>query len=367
MKFYSLKKILEKKCQYNLVIGERSNGKSYAAYEEIIKNYAESGDQGAIIRRYREDFKGKRGQSFFSPHVENGLVQKYTGDEWTGIYYYSSQWFFCRRDENDPNKLIKSDEPFCYAFSLTDMEHDKSTSYPKVTTIVFDEFITRTGYLNDEFVLFMNVLSTIIRYRNNVTILMLANTVNKDCPYFAEMGLNHVSEMTPGTIDVYQYGDSKLRVAVEYCGQTKRQKKPSDMYFSFDNPRLKMITTGVWEIGLYPHKPVDFVPHDIKFTYFISYNRQLLQCEIVMTGKYNFTFVHPKTTELRHPERDLIFDTEASPLYNRSRKINQGMNKSKIVEKILSYYNNDKLFFSDNTTGEVMRNYLMWCKTDSFI
>lgn len=368
MKYYSLKKILEKKCQYNLIFGERSNGKSYAAFYRIIEEYCKTGNQGAIIRRYREDFKGKRGQTFFAPHVLNDVIQKLTHDEWTGVYYYSLQWFFCKRDDKDPNKLVKSDEPFCYGFALTDMEHDKSTSYPRITTVVFDEFISRTGYINEEFVLFMNVLSTIIRYRSNVTILMLGNTINKfDCPYFKEMGLNHVAEMPPGTIDVYKYGDSKLKVAVEFCGESRRQKKPSDVYFSFDNPRLKMITSSVWEMGIYPHKPVDFAPKDIKFTFFIVYNRNILQCEIVMTCHYNFMFVHPKTTPLRHPEKDLIFDADPKPDYNMSRKINQGLNKEKIVSKILPYFNNDKIFYSDNSTGEIMRNYIMWCKTESIL
>ena len=36
---------------------------------------------------------------------------------------------------------------------------------------------------------FMNVLSTIIRDRENIKIFMLGNTVNKYCPYFDEMGL----------------------------------------------------------------------------------------------------------------------------------------------------------------------------------
>lgn len=367
MKYYSLKNILSKECQYNLIFGERSNGKSYSVLSYILKQYCDGKGAGAIIRRYHEDFRGKRGQAIFSPLVENDLVKKYSKGMWTGIYYYSGRWYLCVRDPNDETKIIHEDEPFCYAFSLTEVEHDKSTSYNSVTTILFDEFITRTGYLNDEFVLFMNCLSTIIRYRDNVKIFMLGNTVNKDCPYFKEMGLSNVWKMSQGTIDVYQYGNSKLKVAVEFCGSSKgtRRSKPSDVYFTFNNPKLQMITSGIWEINIYAHKPVDFRPKDIKFIYFIKYEQYLLQCEIVMTGKYNFTFVHPKTTELQRPDKDIIFDTETSPLYTRSRKINQGMNKNKIVTKILSYYNNEKIFFSDNETGEVMRNYLMWCKTNT--
>lgn len=362
MKFYSLKKILEKDCQYNVIFGERSNGKSYAVLKYIVEQYCKNGGQGALIRRWHEDFKGKRGQSIFTPLVEHDEIYNLSNGFWTGVYYYAGMWYLCKRDPKNPESIIKDEKPFCFGFAITDQEHDKSTSYPNVTTILFDEFISRTGYLNDEFVLFMNTLSTIIRYRNNVKIFMLGNTVNKYCPYFKEMGLNHIEHMVQNTIDVYTYGDSKLKVAVEYCGSVKRQKKPSDTYFAFDNAKLQMITGGAWEIGIYPHKPIDFLRKDIVFTFFIKFNENLLQCEVVMKDKYNFMFIHPKTTKLQHPESDIIFDTETSPLYTRSRKINQGMNKSKVVTRILSYFNNDKVFYSDNETGEVVRNYLEWCK-----
>lgn len=371
MKFYSLKKIKEKKCQYNIIMGERSNGKTYAALNEIIYNAGQKHEDGALIRRWDTDFKGKNGQSMFSAHVANGEISKATNGKWSGVAYSSYRWYFCNKDPDNVNKIIKAESPFCYAFSLNSVEHDKSTAYPDITTVVFDEFMTRGRYLDDEFVLFMNTLSTIIRYRSNVTIYMLGNTVNKYSPYFSEMGLYKVNEMQPGDIDVYQYGNSKLKVAVEFCGDKKvrKNKKPSDIYFSFNNPRLNMITGSgsIWEIAVYPHKPVEFLRKDVVFMYFIKYQDVVLQCEIIMKDKYNFTFVHPKTTPLKHPDKDFIFDTEASPLFNYSRKINQGMNKSKIITKILSYYNNDKVFFSDNETGEIMRNYLNWCKKSGFI
>lgn len=371
IKYYSLKKIQSKHCQYNMVIGERSNGKTYAALDMILSLYCKTGKQGAYIRRWKDDLIGARTRTMYTAHVQNGLVSKYTGGEWSDIVYYSRAWYLARKNGD---KMERSEEPFCYGFALNDMEHDKSTSYPNVTTIVFDEFLSRRGYLTDEFVVFMNVLSTIIRYRDNVVIYMLANTVNKTSPYFREMGLTHIDKMTPGTIDVYQYGTSNLKVAVEYCGEAIHQSKPSDVYFAFNNPRLKMITgsaSGAWEIGLYPHKPAKFKDRDIRFMFFIKFDGKILQCEIVRKRdgkrKYDFMFVHLKTTDIKHPDTDLIFDTESNPLWNYSLKINQGMHKAKIVTKILSYFNNEKIFFSDNETGEILRNYIQWCKTSNIL
>lgn len=365
MRYYRSKKIDATGAQYRMIIGQRSNGKGYQVLEKIIETGAK-GYTGVYLRRWGEDIKSTKARTIFEPLIRDGLISKYTNGEWDGVYYYSSAWYFCRALEGNTNKIERADKPFCYGLSLNEMEHVKSASFPTVKIIFFDEFLTRFGYLPDEFVLFMNELSTVIRQRDDVIIYMVGNTVSKDCPYFHEMGLNKIQDMKPGDLQVYEYGKSGLKVAVEFSDMPSK-RKPSDVYFAFNNPRLEMITGhgNVWEINIYPHKPIDFLPKDIKFVYFICYNDNILQCEIVMTGKYNFTFVHPKTTELKYPDKDLIFDTEASPLYTRSRKINQGMGKSKLITKILSYYNNEKVFFADNETGELMRNYLQWCKRDN--
>lgn len=355
-KFYSLKNILARDAQYNVIFGERSNGKTYAVQKYGLERFAKHGEQLAIVRRWKDDFTGKRGTVLFDSLVKNGEVEKATGGKWTDIYYYGSRWFFCRYDED--NKRILNETPFAFGFSISSMEHDKSTSYPAVTTILFDEFLTRTSYLPDEFVLFMNVISTIVRRRTNVKIFMCGNTVNRFCPYFHEMGLKHVKDMKPGTIDVYRYGDSDLTVAVEYT-EPNKQGKESDLYFAFDNPKLQMITGGAWEIDIYPHCPVKFRPKDVLFTYFVEFSGDLLQCEVVMADGMYFTFVHRKTTDLKYPETDLIYTTEYSARPNYRRKITKP--RTALEQKIAEFYQRDKVFYADNEVGEIMRNYLIWC------
>lgn len=353
--FYNMKNILTRNAKYNVIFGERSNGKSFAVKEYAINRYAKKGEQFAIVRRWTDDFTGKRGTQMFEDLCKLDVVTKATNGEWTDIYYYGSRWYFCRWEDG---KRIVSEDIFAFGFSLTAMEHDKSISFPRITTILFDEFLSRSGYLPDEFVTCMNVFSTIIRQRNNVTIFMCGNTVNPYCPYFKEMGLRHVKQMKPGDIDTYTYGDSGLTVAVEYT-LPNIKGKPSDVYFAFDNPKLSMITGGEWEIGIYPHCPVKFLPKEIMFTYFIIYDEQILQCEVVQHDNMGFTFIHPKTTPLKDENTDLIYSTDYDPRPNWKRKITKPT--SKIEDKIAMYYRKDKIFYSDNETGETVRNYLMWC------
>lgn len=356
-KFYSLKNILKTDAVYHVIFGGRSNGKTFAVQEYAIQKYWSTGEQLAIIRRYRDDFIGKRGIMMFANQVSTGNVSKITGGVFNDVYYHAGSWYLCRYDEK--GNIIKDEKPFCYGFSLTSMEHDKSTAYPEITNIMFDEFITRGMYLPDEFVIFMNVLSTIIRHRKNVKIFMIGNTVNKYCPYFSEMGLTHIKEMKPGTIDIYTYGESNLKVAVEFSENKKGQE--SSMYFAFDNPKLNMITGSEWELDIYPHCPIKYKPKHIKMTYFIKFDETLLQCEIISVDGCMFTFIHEKTTPLQHPDKDIIFTTEYIPKPNYSRNILKPVNE--VYRRIAWFYNADKVYYQNNNIGDLVYNYLNWCKS----
>lgn len=354
LKFYDLKAILSKGAQYNMIFGERSNGKTYAVLKYALEKYVKDGSQLGLVRRFQDDFTGKRGATMFDALVMNDEVRKLTKDEWTNVYYYGSRWYLCRYEGD---KRIVDEFPFAYGFAITSMEHDKSTSYPNIKTILFDEFISRGAYLPDEFVLFMNVISTIVRHRTDVKIFMLGNTVNKYCPYFAEMGLNHIRKMQPGAIETYRYGDSDLLVAVEYV-KPNRKGKSSDLYFAFDNPKLSMITGGAWEIDIYPHCPVKYKPNEVLFNYFITFAGDTLHCEIVAHDDLMFTFIHRKTTPLDY-EKDYIFTTDFSPRPNVRRNITKP--RTDLDRKICEFFLTDKVFYADNEVGEVVRNYLLWC------
>ena len=239
------------------------------------------------------------------------------------------------------------------------MEHYKSVSFPGITTIVFDEFLSRNGYLPNEFILFTNTLSTIIRDRDNVKIIMLGNTVNRFCPYFQEMGLRHIDQMRPGDRDLYHFGQSNLSIAVEMTpSSAKKGGKASDVYFAFDNPRLQMITGGEWEISIYPHLVERYVPKDVFYNAFIIFNRDILHLEFVCDSRGPFIFIHPKTTEIKNPDTDLVYTDRPDMRYNWKMALTkQSDDASKFIVKMLR---ENRIFYSDNETGEVFRNYIMW-------
>lgn len=364
-KYYSGKNIRAKGARYNVIFGERSNGKTYDVLFEAAKDFFKSGERNqlGLIRRMDEDFVGaKSARTMYDSLVVNGegenVIAKLSNGKYDGVEYYAGKYYLTAANE-DKTKSVRTGAVLAYGFSISSAEHYKSGAFPNIKTILFDEFITRTRYLTDEFVQFQNLLSTIIRKRDDVIIYMCGNTVNKYCPYFREMGLYRVKQMKQGDIDVYTYGDTGLVVAVEYSDSPSKGKD-SDVYFAFDNPKLNMIKNGAWEIDIYPHCPAKYAPKHILFTYFVCFDDSIMQCEVVQVGRLQFTFVHMKTTPLKDENRDLIYTTEYDPRPNYRRNLLKPV--TDLERKLCEFYRNDKVFYQDNDTGELMRNYLIWCR-----
>lgn len=359
IKYYSLENILTHNADYNIIYGERSNGKTTAVLRKGLEDYCESGyvNQLAIVRRWEEDFKGKNGTQMFESIIHLGWVKDLTNGEYNSILYYSQRWFLCYYNENG-EKEKQHETPFALGFAISSEEHYKSTSYPNIKTILFDEFITRQYYLPEEFVKFQNLLSTIIRLRTDVKIFMCGNTINKYCPYFAEMGLSGVRKQMKGTIDIYTYGESDLRVAVEYSDFPSK-KKASNKYFAFNNPKLEMITHGGWEIDIYPHLPHKYKPKDIMYKFYILFDGEMLQGNIICLDDITFLYIHRKTTPIREDNTHLVY--QQTPDYRRNYRTNIMRPYMKVDKYINDLIKRKKIFYQDNEVGEIMNNYLKWC------
>lgn len=340
---------------YRLIIGQRSNGKTYSVLKTILEQYFEEGKRSAYIRRYAEEVTPKNIQLLFSQDsLINMIIQK-SGGDYNGTFYRANCFYLCYYD--DEGKIQKKDPtPFCITRSVNTWETQKGQDAGELHLICYDEFMTRSGYLNEEFVKFMNLLSSLIRDRKDCVIYMLANSVNKYCPYFTEMGLTEVDKMEQGEIRVYTYENSDLKVAVEYCSTVEATQKTASKYFAFENSQLQMITSGAWEIKVYPRAPYPLHEEDIFKRFYIKFGDQLLCGEIILRSPDLFIFVRRQT-------KDMNID-ELTPYYS------DGFNTSichvrflkdcptelhKLIKDLIL---KKSVCFSDNEVGEVFRNWI---------
>lgn len=361
-RYWDIENTYKLNCPYNVVVGMRSNGKTYGCKKKGLERYADGLGEMAIVRSWAEDFKGNRGKNVFADIVEDGVVKELFNDEYNTIEYKAGAWYLGKIDEN--SKITLAPEPFAWAFALTGMEHDKSISFPNITFIVYDEFISRKSWIPDAFNLFQNVISTIVRERgsiDDIRIYMLANTVSYFSEFYDEMRINP-RELKSGQIKIYEhYPNPKLRVALEYCDVVERSDDETK-FFDFGTKKSKMITRGEFEIPEYPRYTEEIKPKDIKQYFFIKFKEYILQCEIVKT-KYGYIInTHQKTTPVKY-ETDIVYDLNTYE--NNPRHIRNIMtDKSIFTLKVLKLIDADKIYYADNITGEIFRAYIQECIED---
>jgi len=351
--YYSSKKIRKYGALYNVVIGQRSNGKTYDWKANLLDRRSKDNDYtGAYIRRLDVEIAPKNLSTLFDSHD----IEKIFHGKFNAVEYRTRAFTLVYKE--DGVIVSKDEKPFCYAFALNTWEAQKGADRGEIKTICFDEFMTRKVYLTDEFVIFQNIISSIIRDRDGSEIFMLANTVNKYCPYFKEMGLTRIDQMKQGDIDIYEYGDSGLKVAVEFCaesGNTKDVKK----YFAFDNPQLQMITTGTWEIALYPKCPIDVNRDEIFKQFYIFFNGQKICGDIVKTKDRLFILYHMHTGQYEPNEKDVVYLEQHDGCMLHCKYLTEKPTElHTLITKLIAY---EREFYAGNEVGEIIRNWKLNC------
>ena len=340
----------------NLIYGKRSNGKTFAVCRKILDAYFDEGIPSAYIRRLDEMIKPKNLEVLFNPHLD--YIFEKTDGQYNSIQYRSNGFYLCCYDGD--LKIAQDKKPFCRTYAINTAETTKGQDAGPVKYVFFDEFITRQFYLSNEFVLFQNLLSSIIRQRS-AKIYMVANTVSKYCPYFREMGLTRIKDQKQGTIDVYTMGAIGTKIAVEYSDAPGGGQNVSQ-YFCFDNPELNMITSGNWEIALYRHIPAGVGSLRPELQFYISFDGQTLRGGLYIFNDAPLLAISRRYKEIKDPENSIIYadNLDDPPDPNPLHQSNLAIIKTRAHEVILDLIKQHKTYFADNEDGETFSAWLKW-------
>jgi hypothetical protein len=162
--WYDYNNILSRNAMLNFILTNRGGGKTYGFKKKAINNFLKKGEEFVYVRRYKTEFK--KIIKFFDD-IKNEFPE---------------HTFKCTKN------FAYIDDKICgYFIPLSTANNEKSTSYPNVTLICYDEFIIdkkNQRYLPSENDLFNGLIETIVRQRDNVTVICLANNVTISNPYF---------------------------------------------------------------------------------------------------------------------------------------------------------------------------------------
>ena len=175
VKWYRLGPVFSRNAAINIILGPRGDGKTFAAKEQAIRNAINKGEQFVYLRRYKTEMTSRG--SFFDD-----------------IRFMFPDYGFAVRgmDAVMQRPGEKKWEVIGYFVPLSQSQQKKSVPYPKVTLIIFDEFLIDKGavhYLPNEVKAFLEFYSTVDRYQDKTRALLISNTVMIANPYFFEWGI----------------------------------------------------------------------------------------------------------------------------------------------------------------------------------
>ena len=353
IQYTDVNKILEEnRLQYLIMLGQRSNGKSFACKELVIRNAFDHATEFCYLRRHKQDIQDYMIIEYFAD-----MFDRKDGEKWNKIeeitrgecdtiaVYRKSIYLAHTKEDGEPERIYK----IGYAHALSGLEGLKSRQFPKVDYIIFEEFIATGLYLYNECDKLQNYVSTIFRTRAG-SVIMIGNTISRIVPYFQNWQLDNIPKQQQGTVEVYKFhtNDIETRIGVFLCESLNRS---SGMFFGHS---AKMIVGGEWDRDDMPklEKPVE--EYETLYTMVFSYaeNTKFLMRFLLLRSEPSkmLWYVEPKTTEIQDGTRVISPDLNESALYTKDfDPINER------EKRILEYFRKGKIAYSDNLTGTEFR------------
>ena len=348
---YNITNLLSYNAEYNILLGKRSNGKSYQCKDTVIKDYVQKGLRFVLLRRYALDSKPSKVVGYFDDYVHDGNIEKLTNGEWEYITARTNNIYFAKKVDG---KEVRSEVIGQY-WDLLGAEHVKSQSFVNYGNLLYEEFITDGLYLDDEPTKLQQFISTVARL-NRIRVLLVGNTLTRVCPYFSAWHLDKVLNQKIGTIDTYDFPvvDGKITLAVEYCKATKQKN------YMFFGRAAKQIVSGEWDTHAVPILPKPFQYYDEVYKLVLEYNNMkfVLSLLVEPADGGRLLFVYPY-----HGKQKI--ERKLTPVFSDKPFITKRLLPTNPAEKMMIWcLQYEKVCYSDNLTGtdfeNVLKNYSIY-------
>lgn len=322
-------------------------GKSYQVKHKMgVEKYLKTGKRFILMRRWKEEITSEKIEQYF----QDVDVQKLTNGKYNCITLYRKCLYLSIFD-NETGK-IKRYEKIGYVVALSTEQNYAGASYLDVEDIIFEEFMSRSIYINNESNKLMNFYATVDRKRLSTKLWLVGNTISRVCPYINDWGLHHIiSSQKQGTIKTVnissEFEENPIIIAIEYC-------RSSGQSSGTIGSNANMINTGAWETKPQPHLPKSY--NEFKKLYTIGFQYQGFKFLGELLMDYNsidkdlIWFIKPYFKDFEKNNIIIFSDTiKVSRMWQRDI-YNISINNNKL-KNILKTFKEDKIFFSDDLTG----------------
>lgn len=228
---YNLDNIDKENANFNLIYGEKSNGKSYQVkHKKAIEKYLKTGRRFILMRRWDSDLTSSWIESYFSD-VD---IQKLTNNKYNCVTKFRNELYLTTITEEFKKKRS---EKIGYAIPISLEQRYSSASFLDVDDIIVEEFMSRGMYIVNEPSKLMTFYSTVDRKRGTTKLWLVGNTVSRICPYLAEWGLVDIMKnQKQGEIKTKTIHNeaNDVKIAIEYCRSSGRKDNGNRTSIKYD-------------------------------------------------------------------------------------------------------------------------------------
>ena len=333
--YYDISEMLKTNAEYMMLLGQRSNGKSYQVKKTVLEDFYFNETKFIYLRRWKADIKQKEVSTYF----DDIPIAKYTNREYNSVRAMNGFIYLCKIEDG---LIVEKREMGRYC-ALNEYERYKSQVFMNYKNIVYEEFITDSIYLNDEPKLLQQFVSTVARL-DKIRVFLIGNTLTRVCPYFHEWCLENVLKQKQGTIEIYKYhmeDNVEVKIAVEYCANTNNK---NTMFFG---QAAKQIVTGEWDVKEVPKLPRQLYEYEKIYEVMVVYQAFKFVLELLIEPKEGgvIIFVYPYTSN-RKIQRVITDEFSDKPYISNKLDIDK---KPELL--MLKALRMDKVCYSDNLTG----------------
>ena len=249
--YYNYYRIISYNALLNMLIGPRGIGKTFGSVEFVTDQFIKKKDQFVYLRRYKTELS-KSLKTFFSSVIKE--------DKFPNHKLETKGW-----------NLMIDEEIAGYGLTLSTAQQLKSSNFPNVKTIIFDEFLIEPGqghYIKNEVFAFLGLIETIARTRN-IRVLMLGNSVSEINPYFLFFDIT-----IPYNNDIKLFKDGMI--LLQYIKETNFQNAKKETRFG------KLVSGTEFEDYAVSNK-------------FIDENKNFIEKKSG-TAKFSFSFIYKGST-----------------------------------------------------------------------
>lgn len=345
-KYLSKKKVKSIKCDYLLLLGERSNGKSYSVKSICVEQAYKNKKLFIYLKRYDLEVKDSLCVSYFADMP----IQEITSGEYTCIDVFRKGIYLANIDP-ESGKVVRGQKiGICHA--LSGAEHYKSLQYPDVENIIYEEIISQNGqYLFNEPDALQQYVSSIFRNNRKGKIYMIGNTLSRICPYYNYWELDTRS-MKPGEIRHFikkneDGPDTDIAVFL-----TESLKTNTGLFFG---RAAKNITQGAYATEPQPRLPDDIRNYKILYRVVLQYENIMFMMQVLQHNESNDItwYITPKTTAIDKNTRVVSTEFSTSPYYSRLL-IGITQKENELFKMLMD----GRVCFSDDLTGTEFYNLL---------